>query len=71
MTTQHDDAAQTEEPPAMWLAVNPKAFTLEGLWYRCPICRCLLVDIDQAPHLEAMHSHTADLVLLERRTAAA
>lgn len=50
-----DDPPETSAPIA-FLPVNPKALTeMPGLLHRCPICWCLVIDLDRCSHLETQH----------------
>lgn len=57
-TAQHDEVD--------WLPVNPKALTINGLLFRCPLCFSLVIDLDRDAHVEAMHAPSIDIPVMLR-----
>lgn len=61
MHAQHDD-----HETLVWPPVNPKALTIDGLLFRCPLCFSLVIDLDRDAHVEAMHAPSIEIPVLLR-----
>lgn len=54
---------QPDLEPLYWPAVNPKALGIDGVLFRCPLCRCLVIDLDRDEHIELAHPATVIAVV--------